>query len=273
VTPPAGLEIVDPSAPLGRITHALFDFDGTLSLIREGWQRIMEPMFVAELTAVGTGETEDELHGVVREFVARLTGKQTIYQMLELADQVRRRGGSPREPLDYKREYLRRLDERIADRIDGLSSGRVAPEDLMVPGSIAFLDGLRRRGVTLCLASGTDEPFVKREAELLGLTPYFDGGVFGALDDYKSFSKKMVVDRIIREHRLGGPELLGVGDGFVEIENTREVGGVALGVPVREDEPYVVDQWKRQRLIAAGAHFLTPNFVEAENLLAFLLDR
>ena len=37
----------------------------------------------------------------------RLNGKQTIYQMMQLADRVRDRGGQPREPLWYKHEYLR----------------------------------------------------------------------------------------------------------------------------------------------------------------------
>jgi phosphoglycolate phosphatase len=267
---PHRLEIIDPDVRLGEITHAIFDFDGTLSLIREGWQQVMEPMFIDELVALETGEDVDSLRSIVSEFVARLTGKQTIYQLFELAEQIRRRGGSPRDPLEYKHEYLRRLEERIAGRIDGLSSGRLKPERFLVPGSVDFLEGLRERGIHLCLASGTDEPFVKREADLLGLTRYFDGGVFGALDDYKSFSKKLVIDRIIREHHLSGRELLGVGDGFVEIENTRQVGGVALGVPVKEDEPTVVDAWKRRRLIEAGAQLLTPNFAESESLLACL---
>ena len=36
-----------------------------------------------------------------------------------------------------------------------------------MPGSHAFLTALKDRGLTLYLASGTDLPFVRREAELL----------------------------------------------------------------------------------------------------------
>jgi phosphoglycolate phosphatase len=32
-------------APRPRISHVLFDFDGTLSLIRQGWPEVMMPMF------------------------------------------------------------------------------------------------------------------------------------------------------------------------------------------------------------------------------------
>ena len=77
----------------GRMQFALFDFDGTISLIREGWQQVMIPMMVELLSATGTEETAGELEGIVSEYVTRLTGKQTIYQMIELAEQIRRRGG------------------------------------------------------------------------------------------------------------------------------------------------------------------------------------
>ena len=40
---------------------ASFDFDGTLSLIREGWPQIMIPMMVEVLKETGTAETEAEL--------------------------------------------------------------------------------------------------------------------------------------------------------------------------------------------------------------------
>src|SRR5262249_26056552 len=80
----------------------------------------------------------------------------------------------------------------------------------------------------LYLASGTDLKYVRAEADLLGLTPYFGEHVYGALDDYKSFSKQLVIERILREHGLGGGALLGFGDGFVEIEEVKKVGGVAV---------------------------------------------
>ncbi len=35
--------------PRPEISHVLFDFDGTLSLIRQGWPEVMVPMFVEML--------------------------------------------------------------------------------------------------------------------------------------------------------------------------------------------------------------------------------
>lgn len=266
------IEILRPHIERGKVRHVLFDFDGTLSLVREGWQAVMIPMMVEKLSELRTGESSEELTELVGDYVLRLTGKQTIYQMIELADQIRRRGGTPVDPLEYKREYLDRLECRIARRVEGLSTGAMDPEALLLPGSRAFLEALRRRGVRLYLASGTDEPFVQREATLLRIDEYFDGGVHGALDDYQSFSKQMVIDRIISENDLAGPELLSVGDGYVEIENAKSVGGLALGIPSLESDPFDYDPWKKERLIRAGADLLAPNFLEANALLEYLFD-
>src|SRR4051812_10738060 len=87
------IEVLRPDLPRGSFRSVLFDFDGTLSLIREGWPQVMIPMMVEALRATGTAEGDDELTQGVEEFVMRLTGRQTIYQMIELAEQVRKRGG------------------------------------------------------------------------------------------------------------------------------------------------------------------------------------
>ena len=150
------IEIIHDHIVRGRIRHALFDFDGTLSLIREGWQGVMIPLMVELLLATPDHESEAELHAVVTEFVTRLTGKQTIYQMIQLADEIARSGGQPADPLVYKRIYLDRLWERIRDRVAGLKAGRIAADDLMVPGGRAMLEALQARGVRCYLASGTD---------------------------------------------------------------------------------------------------------------------
>ena len=263
------LEILNPDFTRGRIRHALFDFDGTLSLIREGWQQVMIPMMVELLLATPGAEDAAQIESVVAEYVARLTGKQTIYQMIQLAEEIRKRGGAPRDPLDYKYMYLGRLTERIAGRIDGLKAGRIDPDALMVPGSRAVLESMAARGVRCYLASGTDEPFVLDEAAALGLTPYF-AGIYGAQDDYKTFSKRIVIDRIIAAHGLSGPQFVAFGDGYVEIEDTKRVGGIAVGVATDEARRAGIDAWKRTRLIEAGADIIVPDFCHQDQLVACL---
>ncbi len=265
-------EIIHPDLPRGRFRSVLFDFDGTLSLIREGWPQVMIPMMVDVLRATGTDESEAQLAAGVEEFVMRLNGRQTIYQMMQLADEVRQRGGTPLDSLEYKHRYHELLMRRIEGRIAQLASGAATPAEWTVPGSHALLEGLRRRGVTLYLASGTDLKYVRREAELLGLAPFFGEHIYGALDDHWNFSKKMIVEKILRDNGLRGAELLGFGDGFVEIEEIKRVGGVAVAVASDEERRQGVNTWKRERLVRAGADVVIPEYRQYERLLAYLFD-
>ena len=219
------VENISPGASARNARVVLFDFDGTLSLIRSGWMKVMVPMMVEILAGLKTGEKEAELQAVVEEFVWRLTGKETIYQMIALAEAVEVRGGKPLEASAYKKMYL---------------------------------------------ASGTDEIYMKEEARLLGITQYFDGGVYGALDDYKSFSKAILIQRILASADFQGNQFLGFGDGYVEIEEVKNVGGVAVGVASEEPACTEVDQWKRLRLIGVGADYIVPNFLCREELVSTL---
>src|SRR5262245_56306299 len=77
--------------PRPGIRHVLFDFDGTLSLIREGWPAVMVPMFAEVLPSV-PGESEEDRRRLAFEDIMRLNGKQTIYQMIQLAERLKERG-------------------------------------------------------------------------------------------------------------------------------------------------------------------------------------
>ncbi len=262
--------MLNPEANASGAKVALFDFDGTISLIRAGWFDVMVPMMVEPLLALNTGESEEELTAIVEEFVGQLTGRQTIYQMIEFTEQLKKRGGEPLDPVEYKHMYLDLLSEHIKGRIAALESGETDPDEMMVPGARRLLDALKQRGFTMYLASGTDQPFMRAEAKLLGVDGYFDGGMFGALDDYKSFSKKILIEKIIRESKYEGEEFLGFGDGFVEIQNVKEVGGVAVGVATDEPECEKVDTVKRERLVGVGADWIVPNFASHEELVGTL---
>ena len=254
--------------PRPQITHVVFDFDGTLSLIREGWPEIMLAMFV-EMLPARADDDPAQVSRMLFDDMMKLNGKQTIYQMMQFAERVKERGGTPQEPLWYKHEYLRRLEGKIQDRIESLRTRRAAPEKYLLHGSIELLTLLAKRGANLHLASGTDEIFVKREAELLGVTKFFGDRIYGAKDDYKSFSKKMVIERILRENSIRGENLLAFGDGYVEIENTKEVGGLAVAVASDEanNGSGTIDEWKRNRLLAVGADIVIPDYRDAAPLL------
>jgi phosphoglycolate phosphatase len=260
--------------PRPEISHVLFDFDGTLSLIRQGWPEVMVPMFVEALPRL-PGETDHQVEHLVLDDIMRLNGKQTIYQMIQLVERIQERGGQAREPLWYKHEYLRRLEVHIGVRTAGLKTGSITADTLLVHGARPLLKHLRDRGLHLYLASGTDLSAVRQEAELLDITGDFGSNIFGALDDYKQFSKKMIIDRILSEHGITGRQLLSFGDGYVEIENTKQAGGIA--VAVASDEAHngsgQVDEWKRRRLLKVGADAVIADFRDAISFVDYLLGR
>ncbi|MBQ6065327.1 MAG: HAD family hydrolase [Clostridia bacterium] len=262
-------EIIRPYKGRG-VRCALFDFDGTISLIREGWQQIMTPYFCECVEALGTGEPRDAIEAEVREFIDRLTGKQTIFQCIALDEAIVRRGGPHREPLVYKTEYLRRLAVHIADRKKGLADGTIKKEALTVKGAREILIGLREAGIKCYLASGTDEPDVMAEAELLGVDSFFDGGIHGARDGLTDCSKEAVIKELLESERVQPEELVTFGDGCVEIELTAAIGGYAVGVATDEKTGDGVDPWKRGRLLSAGAAMIIPHFAEPETVLKAL---
>lgn len=269
--PGSSIEIVSPISPPAPLDHVFFDFDGTLSLIREGWQGVMIPMMVEELLATGTSESPEELRQMVTEFVTNLTGKQTIYQMIRLAEEIRKRGKIPEDPLVYKRRYHERLMARIEHRREALREGRISPEEMLVPGARDFLEFLVQQGCRLYLASGTDEVYVREEAALLGLDRYFGEHIYGAIDNYQSFSKATVIERLLKENNVPGNRLVGFGDGYVDIQVVKSAGGVAVAVASdernRSGQP---DPWKRERLIRAGADLVIPDYREWQKLATFL---
>ncbi|HEY1858742.1 MAG TPA: hypothetical protein VGG61_00195, partial [Gemmataceae bacterium] len=110
----------------------------------------------------------------------------------------------------------------------------------------------------------------RHEAELLGVTPFFGPHIYGALDDYQNFSKQMVIERILRDNELRGEELLGFGDGFVEIEEVKRAGGVAVAVASDEVNRRGVNTWKRDRLVRAGADLVIPEYRRHAELLRYL---
>ena len=267
------IEIVRPGASAAQAKVVIFDFDGTLSLIRSGWMSVMVPLCVEELARLGTGETEQQLNAAVEEFVWRLTGKETIYQMMALADAIRARGGTPAEPLEYKKRYLDRLNLRIAHRLSSLRDRRADAARYLVPGSRWLLEEFSRRGLILYLASGTDHANVKEEAELLDIARYFGSRIFGAQDDLRSFSKAILVQRILAQAGFHAAELLVFGDGYVEIEEVKKANGTAIGVATAEPDCLTVDDWKRKRLIEVGADFIIPNYLDFGELERILFER
>lgn len=267
------LHLLSPDLPsrLGYIRHALFDFDGTLSVLREGWEQVMAPLMVEQIC--GQKLPTPEIQAEVQAYIDRSTGILTIEQMRWLEDEVDRYGLNQdhRTPAQYKTLYLDRLMQTVQQRITSVRRGESNPDEMMVSGSRLFLAGLQQRGVVLYLASGSDHAGVLDEAGVLGILDFFNGGIYGALDDSDVNDKGRIIGRILAEHHLGGESLLVVGDGPVELRQAKAAGALALGVASDEIRRIGWNEQKIRRLQAAGADALIPDFSHAAELAGFFV--
>ena len=266
------IEIIRQSVPRGGYRAVLFDFDGTLSLLREGWPKIMCSMMVEVLKHAGFEECEADLTSRVEEFVMALNGRPAIFQMMRLVEEIQARGGKAEAPAAYLREYDNRLARIIRERSAEICDGRCPPERWTVPGANDILSALRERGLKLYLASGTHLHFVRTEAELLRLSHFFGAEIHAPEGDDAIFSKQAVIERILDENRLRGEQLLSFGDGVIETEEIRRVGGTAIAV-ASDEAPGGINKWKRDRLAPAGADIVIADYRGHDKLLTWLLER
>lgn len=265
-----------PRAP--SISHAIFDHDGTLSTLRQGWEDVMEPMMVKAILGPFYAEVDASTYQRVRrdvvEFIDQTTGIQTLVQMKGVVEMVRRNGFVPDHQIQdehgYKAVYNDELMAVVRRRLRKLERGELAREDFHIKGAMAVLRRLRDRGVTLYLASGTDHADVVAEAAALGFAEFFGEHIYGATGDVTVEAKRVVLERIVREHDLRGENFATFGDGPVEMRETRKRGGIAVGVCSDETRRFGVNPAKRARLIRGGASLLVPDFSTLDTLLSLL---
>jgi phosphoglycolate phosphatase-like HAD superfamily hydrolase len=256
----------------------LFDVDGTVSTLRQGWETIMAPVMIDAILGEQRDSIDkalyDKVHGRVLDYIDKSAGVQTLVQMEALVEMVREfRFIPPESILDgvgYKRVYNEALMAVVNQRLARFERGQLDLSDYTIKGALDFLAALRRRGVRLYLASGTDHEDVVKEAQKLGWADLFDGGIYGATGDVTKCSKRTVIKTICDENDLRGPELVVFGDGPVELREARKHGGIAVGVASDEIRRHGLNPAKRTRLVKAGAHAIIPDFSQWHVLLRLL---
>jgi phosphoglycolate phosphatase-like HAD superfamily hydrolase len=257
--------------PRPRVSHAVFDFDGTLSWLRHGWPELMCQLFLPYIPL----RPHESAAEVRRELLAEIlsnNGRPSIFQMKKFVERVQARRLEVPAPEELLQQYQSRLDQIIAARSETILRQSARADDFVVWGARAMLELLQQRGLKLFVLSGTLEDRVKQEADLLDLARYFGGRIFGSPPDSARFSKRAVLDKILAEEKIQGENLLCFGDGPVEILHARELGGLAVAVASDEDHhgSGQMDPVKRSQLIEAGAHVLIPDYRDAAALAAAL---
>ena len=268
--------IVDP--PPGRRTHFVFDFDGTLSVLREGWDDVMQTTMVQAIVgnaygSIGAGKLAD-IRSAVRDLIDRTTGIPTLLQMQGLVSLVRQFGyvaeADIRDAPGYKEIYNTELMRTNGTRLDKIAFGHLEPTDFHMKGALRLLDELRSRGMELYLASGTDVDDVRAEAQALGFAGYFEGRIYGSVRDMNVDAKRMVLDQILSEGTVAPEAVVMIGDGPAEMRETRKRGGIAVGLCSDERRRFGANPAKRRRLVRAGATLLLPDYTDLGAFLAVL---
>jgi sugar/nucleoside kinase (ribokinase family)/phosphoglycolate phosphatase-like HAD superfamily hydrolase len=272
------IEIVDSVEGFDFPALAIFDNDGTISVLRQGWEAVMEKMMIAAIAgdrygALSIAEIE-RIRIASLEFINATTGIQTIEQMHQLTEMIASYGYVPADkiltPLEYKGIYNVDLLKMVNNRIDEFKAGRLGVEDLVMKGSVEFLHFLHDRGVKLYLASGTDQADVEREAELLGYAPLFEGRIFGSVGRVDADPKKVVIADILSSIDVPPTRCAIFGDGPVEMREGRRQGLLSVGLLSDEVRRYGTNGAKRSRLVLGGATVLIPDFSYRSELIRLL---
>ena len=261
------------------IKHAIFDHDGTISTLREGWEHIMAPMMIKAIMGNKYNNADESLYYKteqrVLELIDKTTGIQTLMQMKILLDTIREIGYIPEDQMldefGYKEIYNNDLMQMVKERIKKLKHEEISVEDLTMKNALPFLKMLHKSGIKLYLASGTDEDDVKNEAAILGYDYLFEGGIYGAVGDINIEAKKIVLHRILEMiGKSENKQIATFGDGPVEIRETHKRGGITIGIASNEIKRFGLNKSKRTRLIKAGADIIVPDFSQSAELLRLL---
>jgi len=277
--PGSEIEIINEWKKKPDIRYAIFDHDGTLSTLREGWEQIMAPMMVKAILGEEYNDVGVDIYRNVEEividYIDKTTGIQTIVQMKGLVDIIRELGFVPEENIldefGYKKIYNEELLKMVRIRERKFTSGVLSMDDFTIKNALHFVEQLHAAGIQLYLASGTDEEDVKEEARILGYDHLFKGGIFGSVGDVTIETKKIVLNRIL--DKIGSEaaaQIVTFGDGPVEIRETRKRGGLTVGLATNELRRYELNPKKRTRLIKAGADIIIPDFTQDSKLLELL---
>jgi len=277
--PDTNIEIINKWSARPKPGFAIFDHDGTISTLRQGWENIMAPVMIKAVLGDNYKNADNALvekvKARIQDYIDKTTGIQTLVQMHGLIGIIREFGFVPEHKILDAAGYKRIYNEELLSMVDGREKkflgGELTIDDFTICSSVVFLKVLYESGIKLYLASGTDIEDVKREAELLGYDHFFENRIFGSVGDMTKDAKKIVLDQILDLiGKTGNREIITFGDGPVELRETKKRGGLTVGVASDEIVRSGLNESKRTRLIKAGADIVIPDFTEYQKIVELL---
>ena len=232
----------------------VFDLDGTLSLIRHGWQSVMAGVMTEALAESMPGRAG--LPEFARTVVDATNGSPVVRQMEALSEQATASGGAAIDAPAWARVYQDRMQATMDSR-----KVSIPPESLLVPGAAIFVARARRAGFACALVSGSSAANVESDLAFLDLDAMFDGLVRSPLDPAapNSFSKEQVFRDLMAE--CGVRSLVAFGDGPGEIRAAVASGGKGVGV-AHTPGTGAIDAALSASLSKAGASLVVADFID-----------
>ncbi len=256
----------------------IFDHDGTISVLRQGWEEIMIEVMIEAISgdkysSLSSKEIE-KITNQSKELIEKTTGVQTIIQMKELVKLIEFNNYVERDKIldawDYKKIYNDRLLITVAKRKEKFFNQQISIEDVTIKDSLKALDTFSQNGSKVYLASGTDKQDVIDEATFLGYGQYFTGGIHGSVGNIEMDPKRKVIKDLISEiecsENIETCECVVFGDGPVEMREAKKHGLIAIGIISDETRRWGKNLAKRERLILGGADILIPDFSSLDKL-------
>jgi len=261
------IEIIN--SPTAAPHLAAIDFDGTMSLIRIGWQQVMHGVMQAALLPHYPDSAR--LDSEIYTYIAHSTGQPSIIQMAWVDEQVILHGGPARGAQAYLDLFSHAMRDRIDHKIASIHDDASA-DALMVPGARAFLQMLAYYNVRIALVSGTEHIHLLRESAALRIDHFFDAGIHGPGPHNPGFTKGDAMAALIDTYQVAPARFLSVGDGPVEIMAGKSLAGYSIAVASHEASGGLDDD-KRRHLIAAGADAVIANFHQLHDITTLLFGQ
>jgi phosphoglycolate phosphatase-like HAD superfamily hydrolase len=248
---------------------AAIDFDGTLSLVRMGWQTVMHRVMKDALAPLHP--QLDRIDAEIHSYIARSTGQPSIIQMAWVDEHVHLYGGPHHGAQYYLDQFSHAMSDRIDERLVSMTN-RTQADVHMIRGARAFLEHLATRGVHMALVSGTEYHHLVRESTALGIIEFFDAGIFGPGGHAPGFTKAEALASLVERYALLPGQLVSIGDGPVEISAGRSLDAYCIAV-ASDEASGELDSHKRVHLVNAGADAVIANFLPLDRLTSLLFDR
>ena len=231
-------------------------------------QRVMGPRFPLK-----RGETNEDIRDYLFREMYRFNGHPTPLFMAEMARQIQSRSGEA-DPDEMFQSFLAALNKGAHNRHEKIRSKKCPPDEYIVYGARAFIETLIEAGLKVIILSGNPHDQVNEEADLLDISRYCEGHVYGHTD-VDNFCKQSVMEKLMKEEGFSGETLIAIGDGAAEIKAAKALGGLAVAICSDEEVngSGVIDENKLPILLDGGADCVIADYRKPDTLLNLLTGK